>query len=273
MISAPLVRYVLTAARRDRLMLTLVLMVAMGAGLSLFMGAAAVIEQGQFSMVFASGGLRLLGVAGVVLFVCFYMRRAFENKEVEFLLSRPVSRMTFLFSHALAFVILALFVTALVVAPMLFAGAPSPGGLAVWSLSIAIEYAVMAVVAQFFSMVLSSAAGSALASLGFYVLARMIGVLIGIAAVPADKPVFAVLGKVMDVISVVVPRLDLMGQTSWLVYGVDGAGGLGLLGESGAYAAAMVAHLGPAGFAGAQGLLFIPLLLAAAAFDFLRRRF
>jgi ABC-type transport system involved in multi-copper enzyme maturation permease subunit len=263
---------VLTAARRDKLILTLVLMIVLGASLSVFLGSAAVAEQGQFSLVFASGGLRFLGVMGIVLFVCFHMRRAFEHKEVEFLLSRPISRMTFLFSHAAAFILLSLAVSLAIILPMFFAGAPDLGGLGAWGASIAVEYAVMSVTALFFSMVLSSAAGSALAAFGFYVLSRLIGTLIGIAIAAPDNLVFAVLDKVMEFISIIVPRLDLMGQTSWLVYGVEGSG-IALVEQAGGYAGFMAAHLGVMGFVFTQGVLFIALLLAASAFDFFRRRF
>ena len=273
MISPPLVKYILTAARRDKIMMTLLLMIVLGACLSVFLGASAVVEQGQFSLVFASGGLRYLGVAGIVLFVTFYMRRSFEHKEVEFLLSRPLSRMTFLFSHAAAFILLAVLTAVAVVLPVLIAGAPSASGLLVWGASIAVEYAIMAVAALFFSKVLSSAAGSALATLGLYVLSRLIGTLLGIASVATDNVLIRMLGKIMDVISVVVPRLDLMGQTSWLVYGVEGSSGIGLLEQAGRYAQAMVAHLGVAGFVCVQGIAFIALLIAASAFDFARRRF
>ncbi|MDD9900757.1 MAG: hypothetical protein OXT65_07240 [Alphaproteobacteria bacterium] len=273
MLSTPLVKYVLTAARRDRLMLTLVLLVMMGAALSVFMGGSAVVEGEQFSIVFSAGGLRFLGVMGVVLFVSFYMRRTFEHKEVEFLLSRPVSRMTFLFSHATAFVILAVMVAALVAVPLLVLGHPHPAGFVYWFFSIAVEYAIMAVAALFFSMVLSSAAGSALAAFGFYVLARMIGILLGISAVPTESGIVFVLGRVMEFVSVIVPRLDLMGQTSWLVYGVSGAGENGLMEQAGVYATTVSGLLGTGGFVAVQGVVFIALLLAAAAFDFVRRRF
>src|SRR5690606_33353608 len=146
------------------------------------------------------------------------------HREVEFMLSRPVSRMAFLFSHAAAFIVIAFCAASAVVLPLLYAGAPDLWGLVHWGISLAVEYAVMAVTALFFAMVLSSAAGSALAALGFYVLARLIGTLLGIAAQAPEKPVLQMLGRVMEVISIAVPRLDLMAQTSWLVYGVEGAG-------------------------------------------------
>ena len=273
MISKQLVRYVLLAAVRDRLMMTLVLMIALGAAIGVFMGSAAITEQESFSTVFGAAGLRFLGVMGIVLFGCFYVRRMFETKEVEFMLSRPISKMTFLFSHAAAFILLSTAVACLVVVAVALPGRPDPGGLAAWGASLIAEYAVMAVATLFFSMVLSSAAGSALATLGLYVLARLIGMLIGIARLPPNNIIFAALNNVMELISIIVPRLDLMGQTSWLVYGVDGSAGLGFQAQASNYARALVDLLGTSGFIGLQGLLFSGLLLAAAAYDFSRRQF
>src|SRR6218665_1516298 len=137
MISRPLIGYVLTAALRDKLVMTLMLMIMLGAGVSVFLGSSGVTEQESFAVVFGPGGLRFLGVFGIVLFVCFYMRRSFETKEVEFLLSRPISRMRFLFSHAFAFSIIALAVTAAVVAAVFFLGKPKMGGPGVWGVRIA----------------------------------------------------------------------------------------------------------------------------------------
>ncbi|MDY0008875.1 MAG: ABC transporter permease subunit [Bdellovibrionales bacterium] len=273
MVSRPLIGFILTAALRDKLVMTLMLMILLGAGMSVFLGSSGVTEQESFAVVFGAGGLRFLGVLGIVLFVCFYMRRAFDTKEVEFLLSRPISRMTFLFSHALAFSLIALAVTAAVAAAVFFLGNPDKGGWVVWSMSIGAESVIMAVTALFFSMVLSSAAGAALATLGFYVLCRLIGMLIGIAAQPPENVAFAVMNNLMDLISVVIPRLDIMGQTSWLVYGVEGAGGIALGDKPSPYAVSMLETLGTSGFILAQGGIFVALVLAAAAFDFARREF
>ncbi|TAL35560.1 MAG: hypothetical protein EPN97_07250 [Alphaproteobacteria bacterium] len=273
MISRPLVKFVLTAALRDKLMITLLTMIVAGGALAVFLGGAAITEKESFALVFGAAGLRFLSVIGIVLFCCFYVRRCFETKEVEFLLSRPISRLNFLFSHAAAFMVLSLLVALVVSGVVFLLGKPNPGGLVAWGISIGVENMVMSVAALFFSMVLSSAAGSALATLGLYALSRLIGTLLGIASLPPEKTVYAVLNNVMDLVSVVVPRLDMMGQTSWLVYGVEGSGGVGYLERSGAYAHAMMAHLGVVGFLSLQGALFMALLLAAAAFDFLRRQF
>ncbi|MDE2336115.1 MAG: hypothetical protein KGL10_02270, partial [Alphaproteobacteria bacterium] len=264
MISRPLVKYVLTAALRDRLMVTLALMILTGAALAVFMGSASVAEGASFALVFGSGSLRFLGVTGLVLFCCFYIRRAFENKEVEFLLSRPVSRLSFLVSHALAFSLLAFLVAAMVTVVVGVIWRPDMAGLLVWGASLAAEFAMMAVAALFFSMVLSSAAGSALATLGLYALSRMTGTLLGVLGQAPANWFYAVIGSVMKLISMVTPRLDMMGQTTWLVYGVRGSAGMMFLPEAGSYAHAMMVHLGVAGFIAAQGGVFVALLLAAS---------
>lgn len=273
MISKSLVKYVLTAALRDKLIITLALMILMGAVVAVFMGSASMTEGDSFALVFGAGGLRFLGVMGIVLFCCFYVRRSFENKEVEFLLSRPISRLCFLLSHALAFSILAFFVALAISLTVSAIGKPVPTGLAVWGASLAAEFAVMAVASLFFSMVLSSAAGSALATLGLYALSRMVGTLLGILDVAPENWFFAIIGSLMKLISIGVPRLDMMGQTTWLVYGVEGAGSMKFLPDATAYAHWMAEHLGLAGFIGFQGILFVALLLAAAAHDFMRRQF
>lgn len=273
MISFPLVHYVLTAALRDRLMVTLALMIVLGASLSVFLGSSAVVEQQSFAVVFGSGGLRFLGVIGIVLFISFYMRRAFENKEVEFLLSRPISRMCFLFSHAAAFIVLAVAVALCVSASVVIVGHPDAFGLLAWGGSLVAEYIIMAVAALFFSMVLSSASGSALACLGLYVLCRMIGSILGISGIATDDVLTLVLGKVMEVISVVIPRLDLIGQTGWLIYGTADISSLDISEQASGFTLNFMRIMGVGGFIVAQGAVFCGLLLTAASFDFLRKRF
>lgn len=269
----PLIRFILTAAMRDRLMLTLALLIVTGAAVSVFLGAATITEKESFALVFGASGLRFLGVLGIVLFCCFYVRRAFETKEVEFLLSRPLSRMTFLFSHASAFIVLSVTMAVAICAAIFFLGKPSLEGLALWSGSFAVELSIMSIAALFFSMVISSASGAALATLGFYVLARLIGTLLGIAYQAPENMIFAILNNCMELISVLIPRLDLMAQTSWLVYGVEASGGIAYTKDAGAFAYRLISTLGLGGFMLAQGVLSISVLALAAAFDFLRREF
>ncbi len=252
MVSLSLVKYVLTAALRDRLIHSFLLLIAVGLSLSLFLGGAAIVESDQFSVVFAASGLRLAGVAGLVLFIVFYLRRAFETKDVEYILSRAISRPAFLFSHALAFGLLAVFL-AVVLSLALCALAPHMVGQAhfLWGLSLVAEFFIMAQAALFFAFVLSSPTAGALAVFALYVLARMIGQILGIVDSDIGQG-FVFLGYIMQVVSLIVPRLDLMAQTSWLVYGDSNISVLFIL---------------------AQGVIYSFLLMMAALFDLMRRQF
>ena len=249
-----LVSYIIATALRDRLFLAFLVLTALAAGVGMFIGGAAIVEKRELSIVYVATATRLIMVVGLVLFVCFYLRRAFESREVELMLSRPLSRTAFVLAHVISFILLAL--VAAVIA-MIVVGAvarPEAEALLRWSLSLWLECCIMVLTALFFSLALPSAVANVLACFGFYVLSRMIGLLTGIAqSTTADSPVLHFVGQVMEAISIVIPRLDLFGQTSWLIYGVGGEIGLSVI--------------------ALQALVYAPLIVAAAIFDMQRWQF
>lgn len=252
-VSKSLVKYALTAAVRDRIFLSFFLMILVGCSLSVFLGSAAVIEKDRFSLVFASGGLRIAGILSLVLFVIFFVRRSFDGKDVEFLLSRPISRVQFILSLALGFSIQAILVglgvggAVLGLAPHLISS-----GHYLWIVSSICENIIIVNVALFFAMYIPSAASACMATAGFYFLSRMIGQILGIIHSSLVSDV-SPLSVVMQFISIFVPRLDLMAQTSWLLYGYDTS--IGFL--------TIVS----------QGAIFTFLVVCAALLDFMRRQF
>ncbi len=252
--SSLLFGYVLKAAKRDKFIVSLFVMMALATSLSIFMGGSAVTEIDQFAAVFAAGSIRLLNVFGLCLFVAFFVKRSFDSRDVEYLLTRPVGRLSFLLSYASAFIfigILAAIFSGLCVyalSPHLFSA-----NHIYWIASLSIENAIMVCTAFFFAMVLASPALSMFATLGFYVLARMMAHLLGIIdSQKADGPLFEGLSVIMQGISMVMPRLDLLTQSSWLLYGLDASANL---------------------FIVLQGAVYIVLILSAAAIDLLYRRF
>lgn len=253
-ISWPTVKYVLTAAVRDRLIISLLVMIGLGTALSVFLGTAAYVEKYQFVLVFTASALRLLSVLGLVLFCVFFIRRSFDNKDVDYLLSRPVSRTGFIVSHALAFSLIAVLMAAACTLAVYMAAPITFGmGHVMWGVSLMCELMIMVNAALFFSMVLPSASTSAMAVLGLYILSRTIGILIGIVMSGlAASPMMKGLAATMKFISLIIPRLDLMAQTSWLIYGT---GNITLT------------------FILAQGLIFSLLLMTAALVDLVRRQF
>ena len=249
-----LVSYIMATALRDRLFLSFLVMTALAAGIGLFIGGAAIVEKRELSIVYVATATRLIMVVGLVLFVCFYLRRSFESREVELMLSRPISRTAFVLAHVISFILLAL--VAAIIAMIVVGAVVQPGveALLRWSLSLWLECCIMVLTALFFSLALTSAVANVLACFGFYVLARMIGLLTGIApSTTADSPVLYFVGQVMEAISIVIPRLDLFGQTSWLIYGVGGEIGLSVI--------------------AIQALVYAPMIVAAAVFDMKRWQF
>ncbi len=249
-----LIKYILKAALRDRLFISFIILIAISVSLSIFLGSAAVIETDQFSMVFAGAGLRLATNLMLILFVVFYIRRAFEARDIEYLLSRPITKLQFLFAHFFAFIILTAIASILV--SLVIAVIPSTvnqNSLALWGISLWIELSIMVTVALFFALVLSSAVTSSLASFAFYVLARLIGDILGIIEHGASSTAMTILEKVMLVISIFIPRIDMMAQSAWLIYPIPSANDLTLILS--------------------QGIIFIGFVLAAAYMDLNKRQF
>lgn len=240
---------------RDRLVLSFLALLVVATCLSIFIGSTAVIEARQFTLVFSAGGLRIAGVAGIVLFVVFFIRRAFDTKDIEYLLSRPISRFSFVVSHAIACSVLA-FAAATLISITLFIVVPNntiDEGFWLWAISLITELVIMANVAFFFAMVLTSAVSSALAVFALYIMARMMGTLLGVIHAGLTFPGADIFSAVFQFVSLIVPRLDLMAQTSWLIYGVEDAIGFG--------------------FVLTQLIVYTAMIVAATYVDLKRRQF
>jgi len=102
-------------------------------------------------------------------------------------------------------------------------------------------------------MVLASPATATLSVLAFYTLSRMMGQILGILESGLGHSVMDGLQMAMNMVSTLTPRLDLIGQTSWLVYGTGGDAGLT--------------------FFVIQGGVFVFLTLVAALLDLTLRQF
>lgn len=251
----PLFRYILMAAGRDRFFLSLAGVLVVTISLAVFFGTSALIEKEYFAITFIGFGARLFGVTCLILFVVTFIRRSFEGRDIEYLLSRPIGRIRFVLTHAMAFSCLALLAAVLLggVAVALSFSKQNVDGLLLWWGSIALEFIIMANVAMFFAFVMSSATACMMIVFTFYLLSRLIGEILGILANGTETGIMSLLAKIMEVISIFIPRLDMMGQTKWLIYGFP---------ENIAF-----------GFVAAQAVVFIAVVVAAAAVDMNRRQF
>ncbi len=258
--SLVLIKYILRAAIRDKVMWGIFAMSIIGICLSIFSGSAAIVEQGQFILAYMAGGLRIIALLGLALFTIFFVRRSFDARDIEFLLTRPISRLSFILSHIIALSIMTIvagfFISIIVGALATHYGTQT--SILLWCIGITFEFMIVVNIAFFFAMVLSSPVTAGMATFGFYILARLMGQLLAIMhKTPNPESVhdyiFNSLGYIVGLISIVIPRLDLLTQTSWLIYG----GGI----------------LSDWIFVVAQGFVFISLITVAAWIDLRRRQF
>lgn len=251
-----MLRYLVLTALRDRLV------TAMMAGLvaiwllASFAGGTSILETAETGAAFAAFGARLLIVLGMTLFVIVHVRRLMESRELHLLLAKPIGRARFVVTAWASFALVAL-ALALVAGVIVWLAGTADGpaaGLAAWTGTLILEAGVMTAFAVFVALGLDSAIASIVTAAGFYVLARMLGVLLAIARTdlrPGGALGDGIAGAV-DVIGAVVPRLDLFAVGTWPVHGLAGGPDLRLV--------------------GAQGVIYTILLVAAAVFDFSRRQ-
>ena len=249
-------RYLVLTALRDRVFGTLALLLLLVALFGAFIGDGALVEEPAARLSFAGAAVRVIFVLGILLFVCFHVRCTYESREIDMMLSRPVSRAGFVLAYYGGFAGLSLLLVPLAALALSVAGRAPLDGLLLWVWSLALEGLIVVAIGLFFALLMSSATAAAMAAIGFYIFGRLVGSVLGVltgAWLNVETPFARATGFIFKLVSTVMPRLDLFGQSSWLVYGASG----NLLD----WAATL------------QTLIYVPLLLAMAIHDFERKQF
>ncbi len=254
-----IIRYTIITAFRDLLFLGLLFLVIITVGVANFLGETAVSEQKSMQLVYTAGSLRMIIMIGLILFVCFHIKRLFDSKEIEVLLSRPISRTDFILSYWLSFTILSAILTVSAILIVLALNEPNPLGLIYWGGSLIFEGAIVIAFAFLASLIMKSAIAAALSSFCFYFLSRMMGFFLSsykdfVSSIPDLNNFWQWLNQmILKLVSIIIPRLDMFGKTNWLVYGIQKDYDIWLY--------------------PLQSAIFIPLLLLVAIFDFRRKQF
>ncbi len=248
------IRYILITALRDWLFVGLLLGILVATAISATLGSTAFIEEKEMTLTFASASARLILMTGLIIFVCFHIRNAFDTKEIDVILSRPISRSNLVISYWLGFSFVGLLLTLPVVGIIAFIGVLNLTGFIGWSVSIVLEMGLVVALALFSAFTMRSAVTAVLGCMGFYVLSRMMAffVFTSNSGMFNDQK-FIWLKWLLQAISTLLPRLDFFAKSDWLVYGFVSAQ------DWQVYVA--------------QVFIFIPLLLAATMIDFRRKQF
>ncbi len=250
------IRYVLLTATRDRLFLGLLVGIAIAAYISSVLGSTAMLEAEQMTLSFTAAAARVIIMVGVIVFIGFHMRNAFDAREIDVLLSRPISRTTLVLSYWVGFAAVASCLVLPTVILVAVVGTLNQTGFWVWSISLLLESWLVVSIALFAALTIKSGVGTVLSSLAIYALSRMMGFFLmatTTTTVFKDQTINEGTQWLMKSISMVVPRLDFYAKSNWLIYGAK------------SYEEVYLFFI--------QSAVFIPLLVAASVIDFKRKQF
>lgn len=253
-----ILKHVLLTAKRDWLYVGLIVLLGLATGTSALLGGTAALEKVHMTIVSVAGSSRVISVMGLVLFVCFYIKRSFENKEVQFILAKPISRSAYFLSLWFGFVVIAASIVVVLGLLLNFFTVARPYYILVWCISLLNEMMIVITFASLATLILQSAVISIMASLGFYFISRMMGFFVLTVSMPDSLKEVSNWSNAVEfllkIISTVFPRLDLFAQTDWLIYGYENA-------VSGLTMSLI------------QTAIFVPFMLAIAFYDFGKKQF
>lgn len=229
---------------------------ALGAALAVlalagFLSQVAITEAAALQAAVAGALLRGCAVFLLAAHVVASVIREANDKGLELALALPVSRPAYYLGKLLGFVCTGVALACWFALPLLLWSRSAD--LAAWWLTLCAEAALVAAAALFFASALQQVVGAIAATAGLYLLARAMPAIQAIASGPLaeESATSTMLRGTADLLSLLLPRLDLVAQSEWLLYGAPPALQL------------------------AQALLglgiFGLLLVAAGLFDFSRR--
>ena len=251
-IVAAIARATLLEAIRNRLLWLTAIVAALALGLTQFLNQVAITETRQIQIALMAAPLRVAAVFILAVFVITSMVRESSDKVTELLLSLPVPRVSYFLGKFTGFASVAVIIALLCALPLIpFAKAV---GLAAWTTSLVCELLIVTAMSLFCVLSLAQVVSAFAAVSGFYLLSRSMAAMQVIASAPLYEQTLTdrIVSAVVEFIALLLPSLDRMTQTTWLLEGVTGN--------------AIVAILG-------QTVIYLTLICSAAAFDLYRKNF
>jgi len=214
------------------------------------------VEQNQSSLVFILATVRTILSFGIILFVCINVTRSFDNKEIEFILSKSISRENFILGYLFGFFISAFLILLPFTLLTLLIFKIDYFGLLAWFATTTIEVLIVICFALLSSLILKNSFSAIFSSMCFYILSRLMGMFVMAINIPEEfsfNETNHALGLALKILSLVFPRLDLFSQSSWALYGI---------GENNFLYIIFI-----------QSAIYLPLMIFMAFHDFKKKQF
>jgi ABC-type transport system involved in multi-copper enzyme maturation permease subunit len=209
---------ILFAFKRDAIFFGTTILILLCTGFAIFLGSNAVVEEQEAKIIYTAGLSRISIALGFMSFVVFYIKRMFDSHEIEVILSHPISRYKVVIAMFFAFSV-ALYTLIIPIGIVLFVLKANIINTIIWCFSIYLEGLIMLSFTLCCSLIINSFVHSLSACFVMYLVGRVIGNFVAYITVKSDFGWKSILSSVLKISSIFLPRLDIFGKTSWLVYG------------------------------------------------------
>jgi Cu-processing system permease protein len=226
-IVATLAKTVLLEALRNRLVWLVGIIIAVAFGLAEFLQQVAIAESREIQAALLAALLRVAIVFITAAFVVSSMVREASDKVTELVLSLPAPRAAYFLGKFAGYALVAAVLAVLAALPL--APFAQWGGLAAWTVSLFCELLIVTAVSLFCVLSLTQVVPAFSAVAGFYLLARSMAAMQIIAGAALQTPTATdkIVNAVVKFIALLLPALDRMTQTGWLVESPPGTDVLG----------------------------------------------
>jgi len=216
--TSTLARTTLLEAVRTRLFWLAAIVVGVALGLAQFLKQVAITESLEIQVALLAALLRMAAVFIVATFIITSMVREANDKVTELMLSQPAPRSSYFLGKFYGYALVALMLAAAFALPL--AVFVPTTGLMAWAATLVCELLIVAAVSLFCVVSLTQVLSAFTATAGFYLLARSISAMQIIASaspIPGHPFAERTVNAIVDTIALVMPSLDRMARTEWLV--------------------------------------------------------
>lgn len=225
-----ILQYIVTSIKRDGILTATLLFAAIAILFSFALGYTLVLEAKEAQIVYSAGYLRLVMVFASIIFPIIFVRKFIEGKEAEFFIASKVKRSHIIYSIFLAYtgVIVLSSIISFLAVYILYYSQINTYGMLTYILAIMLESMVCIAFSLFVSISIEKLSFCMISSIVFYIISRTLGMLVaGLTA--SFNSASEVFNGLLSAISFLIPRLDLVANSSWLLYGTEGANFIALL--------------------------------------------
>lgn len=211
-------RFSFVEAVRGKIIWLVFALLLLTLSISLFISQMALTETRESEVALMSGFLRLSSVLIIIFFVVASIARDFQDKSIELLFSVNMPRYQVFMGKFLGFSIVALITASIFFFGLVFFA--NSYSVLLWSISLWCELTLVALVALLFIFSLQNVTLSLIASISVYSLMRFMPAIQSMGDGPFQHSLLNKgINSVVDIIDLILPRLDQFSQSSWLVYG------------------------------------------------------